>query len=258
MIDVILVEFGIQLPMNVLTDYPTVERLATLLRGHAGRLSGPLVAIQDGDGTRPPLFLVHPDDGQVVPYCRLAYALGEEFAVFGLQAAGLYSDDEPRRTVPAMADCLRRRDPGGARQAAPICSAAAGSARRSPTRWPSASTTCGCWPRSTLNCLNRRAPAPSPGCRSRPGHLDLPRILASWQERDLVPQNVPPEFVARSLRVWQANRDALRDWRPSPYAGPVDVFGLPPVTALPTTVVQRTHECGADGRLTGALRELIG
>ena len=103
-IDAILVEFGIQLPMNVLTDYPTVERLATLLRGHDGRLSGPLVAIQDGDGSRPPLFLVHPDDGQVGPYCQLAYALGEEFTVFGLQAAGLYSDAEPRRTVPAMAD----------------------------------------------------------------------------------------------------------------------------------------------------------
>jgi hypothetical protein len=28
--------------------------------------------------------------------------------------------------------------------------------------------------------------------------------------------------------------------------------------ALPATVVQRTHECGADGRLAGAFRELIG
>jgi hypothetical protein len=28
--------------------------------------------------------------------------------------------------------------------------------------------------------------------------------------------------------------------------------------ALPATAVQRTHECGADGRLAGALRELIG
>ena len=42
--------------------------------------------------------------GQVGPYCGLAYALGEEFAVVGIQAAGLYSDAEPRRTVPAMAD----------------------------------------------------------------------------------------------------------------------------------------------------------
>jgi hypothetical protein len=67
-----------------------------------------------------------------------------------------------------------------------------------------------------------------------------------------------PESAARSLRVWQASRDAVRDWRPSLYTGPVDVFGRPPATALPATAVQRTHECGADGRLAGALRELIG
>ena len=61
-VDAVMVEFGVQLPLNVLTEHPTVERLATLLREHSERLSGPLVAIQDGDGTRPPLFLVHPDN----------------------------------------------------------------------------------------------------------------------------------------------------------------------------------------------------
>jgi len=91
-----------------------------------------------------------------------------------------------------------------------------------------------------------------------PGPSDLPRILASWQERDLVPHDVAPEFVARSLRVWRANHHAARDWRPSPYTGPVDVFGRPPATALPATVVQRTHECSANGRLADALRELLG
>ena len=112
-IDVILVEFGVQLPLNVLTEHPTVERLAALLRDHAGRLSGPLVAIQDGDGTRPPLFLVHPDNGQVGPYCRLAYALGEEFAVSGIQAAGLYSDVGTPPHGAGDGRRLRRRDPGG-------------------------------------------------------------------------------------------------------------------------------------------------
>jgi hypothetical protein len=69
---------------------------------------------------------------------------------------------------------------------------------------------------------------------------------------------VASEFAARSLRVWQANQDAVRDWRPSPYTEPIDVFGQPPATALPATAVQRRHECGADGQLPGALRELIG
>jgi hypothetical protein len=52
-----------------------------------------------------------------------------------------------------------------------------------------------------------------------PRQSDLPRILASWQERDLVPRDVAPEFAARLLRVWRASQDAVRDWRPSPYTG---------------------------------------
>jgi hypothetical protein len=231
-IDAISVEFGIQLPMNVLTDYPTVELMAPLLRDHAGRLSGPLVAIQDGDGTRLPLFLVHPDDGQVGPYCQLAYALGEEFTVFGIQAAGLYPDAEPRRTVPAMADsyvdAIRAERAGG--------------------------------PYLLGGCGIGAAIAYEMAVR-----LDDVGLLAVIGAELLEPPDTGtgswsqvPELVARSLGVRRANRDAMRDWRPSPYTGPIDVFGLPPTTALPTTVVQRTRECGADGNLAGALRGLIG
>ncbi|MGH3286144.1 MAG: thioesterase domain-containing protein [Streptosporangiaceae bacterium] len=257
MIDAILAEFGVQLPLNVLTERPTVERLATLLRDHAERLSGPLVAIQDGDGTRPPLFLVHPDNGQVGPYCRLGHALGEEFAVFGIQAVGLYSDAEPRRTVSAMAaayvDAVRAVRPtgpyllGGCAIGAAIAHEMA--ARLDDVRFLAAIDT------ELLEPLDTGTESWS---QQPPGQWDLPRILASWQERDLVPRDVAPEFVTRSLRVWRANQDAACDWQPSPYTGPVDVFGLPPATALPATVVQRTHECSTDGRLADALRELIG
>ncbi len=256
-VDAILVEFGVQLPLNVLTEHPTVERLAALLRDHAGRLSGPLVAIQDGDGSRPPLFLVHPDNWQVGLYCRLAYALGEEFAVSGIQAAGLYSDSEPRRTVPEMADAyveairaVRPAGPyllGGCGIGAVIAYEMA--ARLDDVRLVAA---------IDAELLEPADPVTESWSREPPGQLDLPGILASWQERDLVPRDVTPEFVARSLRVWRANQDAAREWRPSPYPGPVDVFGLPPALALPGTAVQRTHECGADGQLADALRELLG
>jgi surfactin synthase thioesterase subunit len=256
-IDAVMVEFGVQLPLKVLTEHPTVERLATLLRDHAERLSGPLVAIQDGDGTRPPLFLVHPDSGQAGPYCRLAYALGEEFAVSGIQAVGLYSGAEPRRTVPAMADAyveavraVRPTGPyllGGCAIGAAIAYEMA--VRLDDVRFLAA---------IDAELLEPPDPVTESWSREPPGQRDLPRILASWQERDLVPQDVAPEFVARSLRVWRANRDAVRDWRPSPYTGPLDVFGLPPTMALPTTAVQRTHECGAEGHLADALRELLG
>jgi pimeloyl-ACP methyl ester carboxylesterase len=256
-IDVILVEFGAQLPLNVLTEHPTVERLASLLRDEAGRLSGPLVTIQDGDGTRPPLFLVHPGNGQVGLYSRLAYALGEEFAVFGLQAAGLYSDAEPRRTVPALADAYidairaeRSTGPyllGG-------CGIGAAIAYEMAVRLDDVQLLAAI----DAELLEPPDPITESWSNQPPRQPDLPRILASWQERDLVPPNAEADFVARSLRVWQANRDAERDWQPSPYTGPIHTFGLPPITALPATVVQLTHECGTDERLADALRKLIG
>jgi pimeloyl-ACP methyl ester carboxylesterase len=255
-IDAILVEFGVQLPLNVLTEHPTVERLAGLLRGHAGALSGPLVAIQDGDGTGLPLFLVHPDDGQVGLYCRLAHALGEEFAVFGIQAAGLYSDAEPYRSVPAMAaayvDAVRAVRPagpyllGGCGVGAAVAYEMA--ARLGDVRLLAVIDTALLGPLDTGTESWSQQP---------PGEPDLAGILAGWRERDLVPRDVAPEFAARSLRVWRGSRDAVRDWRPSPYAGPVDVFGLPPAMVLPPAVVQRAHECGADGHLAGALRDLL-
>jgi hypothetical protein len=256
-IDAILVEFGIQLRLNALTEHPTVERLATLLRDYADQLSGPLVTIQDGDGTRLPLFLVHSDSGQVGPYCRLAYALGEEFAVFGLQAGGLYSDAEPRAAVPAMADAyvdaIRAEHSTGPYLLAG-CGIGAAIAYEMAVRLDDVRLVAAI----DAGLLEPPDAITESWSHEPPRQPDLPRILASWQEHDLVPPDVAPEFVARSLRVWQANRAAASDWLPSPYTGPVDVFGRPPITALPATVVQRTHECGTDGRLADAFRELIG
>ena len=259
-IDAVMAEFGIQLPLNTLTEHPTIERLATLLRGHPGPLppplSGPLIAIQDGDGTRPPLILIHPDHGQVSPYCGLAHALGEEFAVFGMQAAGLYSDTEPRRTVPAMAaaylDIIQAACPagpyllGGCAIGAAIAYEMA--ALLDDVRLVAAIDHQLLEPPDTVTESWLQKP---------PRHQDLSQILASWQERDLIPPGTPPEFAARSLRVWQANQNAARDWRPSPYTGLVDVFGRPPATLLPTGS-HRTHQCGTSQHLADALRKLLG
>jgi pimeloyl-ACP methyl ester carboxylesterase len=256
-LDAIRVDFGVQLPLNVLTGHPTVERLATLLRGDAGRLSGPLVAIEDGNGFHPPLILVHPDDGRVEPYCGLAHALGEDYTVFGLQAGGLHSDTEPRRTVPEMAeayiDAVRSACPTGPYLLGGIGIGAAIAYEMA----------------ARLDDVQLVAvidgallDLPDPGneslLREPPRPADLPLILADWQERGLVPLNTAPEFVARSLGVWRANRDALRDWRPSPYAGPVDVFGRPAFTAPPTPAVTRPRACETDVDLASAVRELVG
>jgi len=256
-IDAVLAELGVQLPLNVLTAHPTVEHLATVLREHAGPLAGPLITIQDGDGTRPPLFLVHPDNGQAGPYCRLACALGEEFAVSAIQAAGLYSAAEPRRTVPAMAaayaSAVRAVRPAGPYLLGG-CAIGAAIACEMATRLDNVQLVAAIDP----DLLGPPGTGTESWSRQPPRQPDLPQILASWQERDLVPHDVAPEFAARSLRVWQASQDALREWRPSPYTGPVDIFGQPPSPALPAAITQRAHPCSTDEQLASALRELIG
>jgi pimeloyl-ACP methyl ester carboxylesterase len=256
-IDAVMAEFGVQLPLNVLTEHPTVESLATLLRDHAERLSGPLVAIEDGDGISPPLFLVHPDDGQVGPYCRLAHELGEDFAVFGIQADGLYSGAEPRRTVTAMAeayvDAIRAVCPTGPYTLGG-CGVGAAIAYEMAVRLDDV--------RRVVVIDGELLDLPDTGTETwssePPRESDLPRILTDWQERGLVPSSAAPDFAARLLRLWQANRDALRDWRPSPYSGPIDVFGRPESTVLPAAVVQRVHACDTEEHLVSELRELIG
>lgn len=257
MVDAIRVDFGIELPLNVLTGHPTVERLATLLRDRTERLSRPLVAIEDGDGLHPPLFLVHPDDGQVEPYCQLARALGEEYAVFGLQAVGLHSAAEPLRSVRAMADAyadaVRKASPTGPYLLGG-CGVGAAIAYEMAVRLEDVQLVAVIG--SALLDL------PDPGAESSapdsPQPADLASVLTDWQERGVVPQNPAPEFVARSLAVRRAGRDALRDWRPSPYAGTVDVFGDAMIPALPATAVSRPHACGTEDDLVSALRELIG
>jgi hypothetical protein len=70
--------------------------------------------------------------------------------------------------------------------------------------------------------------------------------------------DVAPGFAARSLCVWRTSQDTVRDWRPSPCAGPVGVFGQRSATARPATIALRTHECGTDGHIAGTLRDPLG
>ncbi|WP_431886670.1 thioesterase domain-containing protein [Micromonospora wenchangensis] len=256
-IDAILGEFGVQLPLNVLTEHPTVERLAAVLRDHDERPPGSLIAIQDGDGSHAPLFLVHPDDGQVGRYCLLANALGEEFAVFGLQAGGLHSDTQPSRTVPSMADAyvdaVRAVHPAGPYLLGG-CGVGAAIAYEMAVRLEDVRLVAAI----DVELLEPLDTVVESWSRELPRQAQLPEILADWQDRGLVPPNATPEIVARSLQVWQANREAARGWRPSPYTGPIDVFGREQSTILPATVAQRAHDCDTVDRLAAALRELIG
>ncbi len=82
--------FGKKLPLATLFQAPTVQQLAEILRqeGWVPQWSS-LVAIQP-EGTKPPLFLVHAGEGQVLFYRDLVRYLGPEQPVYGLQTQGLH------------------------------------------------------------------------------------------------------------------------------------------------------------------------
>ncbi|HLL48497.1 MAG TPA: alpha/beta fold hydrolase, partial [Longimicrobiaceae bacterium] len=99
---------GVRLPLALLFTAPTVEALAAELRG--GRAAGersPLVPIRR-EGSRTPLFLVHPVGGDVLAYAALARHLDPDQPVYGLRSRGLADGEEPAATVEEMAaDYLR-------------------------------------------------------------------------------------------------------------------------------------------------------
>jgi len=94
--------FGKQLPLATLFDAPTIEHLAAALCDVNWQAGSVLVPIQP-NGSRPPLFCVHPADGEVMLYRDLAFHLGNDQPVFGLQSMGTDGSMRPPTTVEEMA-----------------------------------------------------------------------------------------------------------------------------------------------------------
>jgi amino acid adenylation domain-containing protein len=95
--------FGQRLPLSALFHSPTVEQQARLLRHEIGMQPGsPLIAIQpSGDGH--PFFCVHPAGGNVLCYAELARSLRPARPFFGLEAAGLGQDETIATSIEEIA-----------------------------------------------------------------------------------------------------------------------------------------------------------
>ena len=95
--------FQMELPLAMLLEAPTIRQLAGIISAPiVHSLHSSLVAVQP-HGTKPPLFCVHTQIGEIFLQCRnLSLSLGMDQPVFGLRSQGL-GGETPYFTVEEMA-----------------------------------------------------------------------------------------------------------------------------------------------------------
>lgn len=112
--------FERKLPLELLFSHPTVEALARELRREAPGAAAwsALVPLRLAKvGGKPPLFCVHPAGGRALCYVKLTQALGEDRPVYGLQARGFETGQQPYADIGEMAaayrEALKQAQPEG-------------------------------------------------------------------------------------------------------------------------------------------------
>lgn len=84
---------GLQFPLSILFEYPTIEKLARRLYQKEIKPAKSLVAIKSS-GTKMPLYIVHGVRGTIPIFNRTSEHLDPDQPIYGLQAKGLDGKDE--------------------------------------------------------------------------------------------------------------------------------------------------------------------
>jgi acyl-coenzyme A synthetase/AMP-(fatty) acid ligase/thioesterase domain-containing protein/aryl carrier-like protein len=123
-------DFGRRLDLPGLMRMPTISMVARHLSdGAEGGLAESLLVSEDGNwprlsvvpirvkGSKPPLYLVAPAGGCVLPYFALAHELGEDQPVYGLEVYLPFKERQSgldiRKIGEAFAEAIQRMQPSG-------------------------------------------------------------------------------------------------------------------------------------------------
>ena len=96
-------QFGKRLPISTLLQAPTLAQLAEILHDDAWEPRWSSLVEIKGGGEKPPLFLVHGAEGNILLYQKLASYLDADQVLYGLQSQGLQGSGSVLSTIEEMA-----------------------------------------------------------------------------------------------------------------------------------------------------------
>lgn len=95
---------GIELPVTMIYQAPTIASLAAAIEKHSEPVFSPLVLVKAGTGGLP-FFICHGVGGNVMELVSLGRRIESAGAIYAIQAKGLDGRCEPNRSVEDMAQC---------------------------------------------------------------------------------------------------------------------------------------------------------
>ncbi|GAB4195237.1 MAG: hypothetical protein OHK0022_11810 [Roseiflexaceae bacterium] len=247
-------EFQHDLPLSMLFEGASVAALAEVLRRATGPVAAgrsPLVVIRR-NGSRPPLFWVHPVGGGVLCYAELARQLPDH-PFYALEAPGLHGQARPLEDVAAMAAvyaaAIQSVQPDGpyllggwsmggliAYEIAQQLAAAErliglvvliDSEVPTPEQrgQPLSPTDILAWFAQDLwSSAGRRADFPLAGLRAQPPAEQAAFVLACSKQAGVLGPEVDLAQLLRLLEVFSANTRALLAYQPRPASFPTALF----------------------------------
>lgn len=99
----IAAKFKIDIPIPVLISARTPRRLCNVIRSQVVMDSSRIVKLRDGNNQKQ-IFMVHPAGGGVFCYMDLTSRINTDATIYGIQAIGIDTDDEPLWDVTELVD----------------------------------------------------------------------------------------------------------------------------------------------------------